>query len=253
MDTYEQFIRWYLRFNGFLTVESFVVHEPDRQRPRVPAGTESDILAVRFPYSKERPEESSTAERQALKFTIRNHDKLFDDEAIAKSLTDFVIAEVKGGQNSLNRTWRAPDREGRYLGQVAYLVRWLGAFRDEGTISEIATSLLRDYRYVHGQYLFRLVYFSAARYQFATTKKILQLTFRDVAEFFVDDRIACWERTGLGVRSFHGQWHPLIKKVWELGEAEGLSRDERVDSILNELRTARAHDQRDQDSLPVHQ
>jgi len=147
MDPYEDFIRWYLRFNGFLTVENFIIHEPDPLRPIVPAGTETDTLAVRFPHSKEIPGEGGAP--NALTFRISNDDKVFDDEAIAKGLTDFVIAEVKSGQNKgLNKTWTDPDPDGRYLDQVEYLVRWLGASGDEPTISEIARCLRRDYRCV---------------------------------------------------------------------------------------------------------
>ena len=27
-NNYEKFVRWYLRFNGYLTVQNFVIHEP---------------------------------------------------------------------------------------------------------------------------------------------------------------------------------------------------------------------------------
>src|ERR1700674_239908 len=245
MDPYELFVRWYLRFNGFLSVENFVVHEPDPQLPNVPAGTESDTLAVRFPHSKEIP-----GDGYALNVKLINDEKLLDEEAIAKGLTDFVIAEVKSGQNkSLNKVWTAPDPDERYVAQVEYLVRWLGASGDEAAIREIARCLRKEYRCLHGQYLFRLVYFSDTPYQFATTKKIRQLTFRDVANFFVEDRISCWQRNGLGARSFHGQWHPLIKKVWELGGDEEVPPDRRIESILELLQTVKANGQPDKDLL----
>jgi hypothetical protein len=243
VDRYEEFIRWYLRFNGFLTVENFIVHEPNRDRPQVPAGTESDILAVRFPHSKESPTESWTPNRQELRLTIRNHDKLFDDDAMSRGLIDFVIAEVKGGNDKrLNKTWRLADPTGRYLAQVEYLLRWLGPYDDESTINEIARCLRAKYRCPHEGYLFRFVYFSHTPYQFAERKGILQITFREVAEFFVDDRIACWTQTGLGVRSYHGQWSPLIRRIWEQGQSAELSRPQRVESILGVLETAEATD-----------
>jgi hypothetical protein len=50
-NNYEKFVRWYLRFNGYLTVQNFVIHEP--QNGKVPEGAEFDVAAVRFPYSRE--------------------------------------------------------------------------------------------------------------------------------------------------------------------------------------------------------
>jgi hypothetical protein len=91
---HETLVRWYLRFNGYLGEESFVVHEPDIGG--VPQGAEFDTLAVRFPFS-----------REYAGFAIENDPRLLDVEAIQKSLVDFTIAEVKSGENlKPNRIWR---------------------------------------------------------------------------------------------------------------------------------------------------
>jgi len=50
VDPYELLVRWYLRFNGYLGVENFVVQKAVKGG-NVQAG-ESDILAVRFPNSR---------------------------------------------------------------------------------------------------------------------------------------------------------------------------------------------------------
>jgi len=47
----EQVANWYFRLNGFLSIPGFIVH-PDIQRPY--PRTEADLIAVRFPYSKEK-------------------------------------------------------------------------------------------------------------------------------------------------------------------------------------------------------
>ena len=52
-DNYETLVRWYLRFNGYFTVESFIVHEATNQRNQ--QGGETDVLGVRFPFSQENP------------------------------------------------------------------------------------------------------------------------------------------------------------------------------------------------------
>jgi hypothetical protein len=53
VDPYELLVRWYLRFNGYLGVENFVVHQTV-EGGNVQVG-EDDILAIRFPNSRENP------------------------------------------------------------------------------------------------------------------------------------------------------------------------------------------------------
>ena len=52
----EEFVRWFLRFNGFFGIESYIVHrvttDHDYEKP-IPSYTEADILAVRLPFSRE--------------------------------------------------------------------------------------------------------------------------------------------------------------------------------------------------------
>jgi hypothetical protein len=49
---------------------------------------------------------------------------------------------------------------------------------------------------------------------------IPQITFSDIAEFLVKVRIGCWQQSGLGVRSDHQQWDPLIVKAWMLADPQ---------------------------------
>src|SRR4051812_46536753 len=117
VDPYELLVRWYLRFNGYLGVENFVIHETV-EGGNVQRG-ETDVLAVRFPHSREDPG-----------FALHTHPKLLDEEAVRDALTDFVVAEVKGRRNdTLNRVWR-PPAEAVKIDRVAYLIRWLGPRRE---------------------------------------------------------------------------------------------------------------------------
>jgi hypothetical protein len=89
-----------LRFNGYLTVENYVVHEA--RNGRVPQGGEFDTLGVRFPYSHEHVDQK----------LIRNDPKLDDADVSAHHLIDFVIAEVKSGKrNSLNGIWQSGNED----------------------------------------------------------------------------------------------------------------------------------------------
>jgi hypothetical protein len=220
-NNYEKLVRWYLRFNGYLTVENFVVHEP--RDGHVPEGTEFDTVAVRFPYSHERVQEK----------LIQNDLRLEDPEASKNKLIDFVIAEVKSGKrNTLNNIWR-PDGEDQKVGLVAYLVRWLGPLSAETEIVEVAGRLQKNLRARHGCYLLRVVYFSHEKTRQAVPPTIPQITFREIAEFVVNLRTPCWAQFSMGVKSAHEQWDDLIREIWDIGNPERSgSGGEKVETIL---------------------
>lgn len=49
-DNFETFVRWYLRFNGYFTIENFIVHDPRRLwKQTIGNQTELDTLAIRLP------------------------------------------------------------------------------------------------------------------------------------------------------------------------------------------------------------
>jgi hypothetical protein len=217
-DACETFVRWYLRFNGYLGVENFVVHEP--RAGRVNQGTESDILAVRFPYSHEDPG------------TPLQLDPRLQAGMPNAPVVDFVIAEVKGGNRApLNDVWSPPPSDIK-IGRVAYLVKWLGSLPCETSIKEVATELQRYHKACRNGYNFRLIFFSKRERRPAQSLGIPQITFSQIAEFFVNVRAGCWQRSGLGVRSDHHQWDPLIRKAWSLADpGRGVSADQKVRDI----------------------
>jgi hypothetical protein len=220
-NNYEKFVRWYLRFNGYLTVENFVIHEP--KNGHVPEGGEFDTLAVRFPYSQEQVEQK----------LIQNDPRLEDSEATGNKLIDFVITEVKSGKrNSLNGIWQ-PGGEDQKIERVGYVLRWLGALSTEEEIAQVAPQLQKNLRARHGSFLFRIVYFSRENTEQAVPKTVPQITFRNIAEFIVGLRTPCWAQYQMGVKSAHEQWDELICKVWEIGSPERTaSNTEKVEEIL---------------------
>lgn len=220
VDPYELLVRWYLRFNGYLGVENFVVHETV-QGGNVQRG-ETDVLAVRFPYSREDPG-----------FAIQTDPLLLDQQ---DSLTDFVVAEVKGRRrDTLNSIWR-PPLDSLKVDRVAYLVRWLGPFSDEAVIRQVATELQASYRTQHGDFSFRVLMFAHKRQAKLTLK---QITFYEIAHFFVHVRAPSWQDHGFGCRSPHDQWHPLIKDIWKIADPQvGPGSNEKIHGILEFLKKA---------------
>lgn len=223
-NNYEKLVRWYLRFNGYLTVENFVIHEP--QNGRVPEGAEFDTLAVRFPYSREQVQEK----------LIQNDSRLEDTEASKDKLIDFVIAEVKSGKrNTLNNIWR-PNGEAQKVDRVAYLLRWLGALETEEEIAEIAHQLQKNLRARQHSFLFRVVYFSHKKTMQAVPKTVPQITFREIAKFVVDLRTPCWAQYNMGVKSDHEQWDDMIREIWNIGNPQKAgSNSDKVDAILRRV------------------
>ncbi|WP_019013681.1 hypothetical protein [Elioraea tepidiphila] len=93
----EKVAYWYLRLNGFLQIENFYIHPVRRGAAR----TDADLLAVRFPYRKERLYDTP--------------DDIMQDDSGGLSLSsdriDVVIAEVKRSRCALNGPWTNPSGE----------------------------------------------------------------------------------------------------------------------------------------------
>jgi len=220
-EKHEKLVRWYLRFNGYLTAENYVIHEA--RNGKVPQGGEFDTLGVRFPYSREEVDQK----------LIRNDPKLDDAEARADHLIDFVIAEVKSGnRNSLNSIWQ-PGNEDEKVRRVCYLLKWLGALGDERRTTDMARRLQKEHRVRENRYVCRLVYFSHSHTKQAVPAVVPQITFREIAEFIVKLRTPCWKEYGMGVRSLHGQWDKLICDIWDIGNPDSqLPAAQKIEAIL---------------------
>lgn len=109
----EELVYWYLRLNGFFTVNNFVLHHNNEGRT-----SDADILAVRFPYVYE--ETGGRSEDWDHQF-FRN----FSDDKIIG-----LICEVKTGLNfSPNSLFREVNLE-KALGRFGFLEN-LNIYSDE--------------------------------------------------------------------------------------------------------------------------
>jgi hypothetical protein len=199
----ETFVRWYLRFHAYLGVENLIVHEP--VAGAVPQGAEFDVVAVRFPFS-----------REVADFELPRHDQLIAIEKPGN--VNVVIGEVKGGKDtSLNDPWRPEADDELQLGRLKYLVRWLGFCQNESDIEQVATDPRRTQR-SDRTCAVRLVYFGARRSPDAERLNVPQILFEDIASWIVTTRASCWRDQGIASRSCHDQWDVLIKNVWNLAD-----------------------------------
>ena len=92
VSTPERLAYWYLRLNGFLTVENFVVHPDSGNNQR----TDADLIGLRF------------GNRQENFIQPMEDDPLV---AEANSYCNVVIAEVKRSICALNGPWTAKEEE----------------------------------------------------------------------------------------------------------------------------------------------
>jgi len=199
----ETFVRWYLRFNGYLGVENLVVHEPTPGA--VPQGAEFDVVAVRFPFSLEIPG-----------FELPRDPRLAEIES--QRLINVVIGEVKGGKKpELNDPWRAEADDAVQLRRLKYLVRWIGLYERDEEVEKVAKDLRRAGK-SELAHAIRVVYFGARPSKQAADRSIPQILLPDIASWIVNSRAGSWAQQQVATRSAHDQWDELIKNVWNLAD-----------------------------------
>lgn len=236
-DAYEEVVRWYLRFNGYLCVENFIIHEPAPSAETIPQGAEVDTLAVRFPFSREVI--VGTPKKEVVR-DVRL-------KAPQPENIDCVVAEIKGGERiRLNSIWRDHSEQTRK--RVEYIVRWFGCMQDEEVVSRISSDLQRNFYADHAGCSFRVLLFAKRRTPQNLPSGITVITFEDVMRFFVTSRANCWLDLGIGTRSRHPQWSDLVNELWTLAgpetSADVHSKVEQMIAVLDRTHTYRSTEAR---------
>lgn len=185
----EKLAYWYLRLNGFLTIENFVVHPDSGSQQR----TEIDIISARFPYRTELPE---------------NKNPMQDDNCLIlrPNKIRIIFAEVKKGICELNSAWTNPDK-----GNMQQILSALGAFNHK------TLRLVSDKLYEHGYYEDKKFLVSLCCLGKKTNndickkfQKVPQLTWNSVLEFIYDrfNKYEIYKRQ-------HQQWDRTGRNLFE--------------------------------------
>jgi hypothetical protein len=220
-ERFEIFVTWYLRFNGYFTIPSFVVHAGD-DPARISRGavgnlTEVDTLAVRLPFSRE----ESGIQFQTDKNLVEGAEGRFD----------VVIAEVKSGEgNSPNPIWRKGE-----TGPVEYLLRFVGWHSDVAKIEEAAKQLSQRYVFEEPSLRIRYIVFAEQPDQVWQDKGVRYITFDNCIRFLSEERGQCWANSGIGRRSMHSQWNPLINRIFQIANDASLDAPQRRERIWGVL------------------
>lgn len=221
-DKYERFIAAYLRLNAYFTIPNFIVHAAD-DRKRISGGrigmyTETDILGIRMPYSKE----------ITGHLRIANHERLVAD---SEEKTDVVIAEVKSGKdNTPNRVWKKGDSDRT----IAYVVRFVG-LHDECEINDVADALASTFRFEDDCCRLRYMIFAHEINKYYEQKGVTYIPFRCVIRFLVTVRGQSWIDCDLGVASVHTQWDEVLDEVFSIANEHTLLVDQRIKCIESYL------------------
>jgi hypothetical protein len=218
---YEKFVSWYLRFNGYFTIDNFIVHAADDEN-RIRHGiiapyTETDSLAIRMPYSAE----------IAGKLKIANHDLLVESQ---NGRFDVVIAEVKSGNsNRPNPVWRDKNSI-----PIKYILRFIGLYKED-LLDEVTNEIVAHYCYENTESRVRYIIFANEPNEYYLNQGVQYISFSQIAQFLVDVRGQCWADSGIGVSSLHDQWDPHINKVFEIANDFEISPQTRQAAILDLL------------------
>jgi hypothetical protein len=154
--TPERLIYWYLRLNGFLLLENFIIHPEMGGNQR----TEADLLGVRFKHRSE-----------LLQNPMKDDPKFVD----CTTFCNVIIAEVKRGQCALNGPWTRSDQN------MLRILRAIGCF-EENAVADAARALYNNGRYQTDQVTCRLLAFGNREGEIRI-QDVPQIFFSDVIEF----------------------------------------------------------------------
>jgi hypothetical protein len=218
-NKYERFAAAYLRLNGYFTVPNFIVHAADDPQ-RVSGGhvgnyTETDILGVRMPYSRE----------VTGSLVVRNDPTLV---TTADKKIDVVILEVKTGKHATpNSPWHSQKTVHQ---AIPYIVRFVG-LHSEVDIPNVAEALAVKYSHEDELTRLRYIMMAEAPNEHYQARGVTYITFDDAIRFVVKIRGQCWLDANIGISSLHHQWDDLLVDLFGLANKANLSVEARVADI----------------------
>ena len=213
INKYEELVKSFLRLNGYFVVENFILHDgnaniADSQKKIIPQSTETDILAVRFPFQNEH--------------TGQLHVANYENLILTSELIDLVIVESKSGNaNKPNQTWKDNSK----IENIKYIIRFFGITNEVKIIEEIANELIKKYECKWKNYSIRYIIISETKNMHYSGKGIKYVTIEEVLDFIVKVRGECWINANMGIASHHQQWNLFMKHIFEIANEENKSVD----------------------------
>ena len=205
--TAEKIAYWYLRLNGFLLLDNYLVHGDRRGQTR----TDIDLLGVRFRYRRE-----------------HLNDPMQDDDWIEKARRNILVfCEVKTGAQDLNASWALRNRNmmESFLGLIGivppeYAPGVVEDLYDHGRSERVDGLLITTLLINHD--LDCIVPYRWKEAQRISISHALE---------FIHHRFSLYRN----LKSDNRQWHDSGQLLWRLFNGNWRSQDQFVESILREI------------------
>ena len=209
----EDVTSWFFRLNGFLSIPGFVIHLDDTRawrssdgKPRI-ARTEADLIAVRFPFSREvvggRPMQDAV--------------ELFASQLpVGKPRPLFVLAEVKAGRCAMNGPWT--NQTERNMQRV---LRRLGFTDSDTTIDSAASELYDSARWEGGNVTVQYICVGGQKSEELNARhaRLIQIDWQEIGRFLFHRFSGHPEKTPDGL--VHDQWPRFGREFGEWFRREG--------------------------------
>jgi hypothetical protein len=205
--TAEDVAYWYLRLNGFLTLENFLVHGDRGGDSR----TDIDVLGVRFRFRREH-----------LKNPMK--DAPWIEEA---KQTIVVFCEAKKNSADLNSSWA--DQQRKIMESFLALV---GAI-PPGDREIVAKDLYTSGRSVSAKGLLVTTLLVNHAPSGMAARRWPDAPRIDLAEAleFIHDRFQKYQR----IKTDHGQWRPSGRRIWDIYIKHWSSPADFIEQVLREI------------------
>lgn len=190
----ERLAYWYLRLNGFLTIENFIVHDEGGGAQH----TDVDLMAFRFPNR-----------REALGAYGDEAKWMADDERFtAKAIPFAAFVEVTTGQCKLNGPWTDPAKA-----NMPRALRALGVLATERKVKRASEALYKAGSFVADEIELVLVSIGERHNPELQTHspKVMQIVWSEITGF-IFDRFTAFERMKRG----HPQWDLDGHLLWHM-------------------------------------
>jgi hypothetical protein len=188
----ERLAYWYLRLNGFLTIENFIVHDEGGG----PQRTDVDLIAFRFPNR-----------REAFRDYGERVEWMTDDPRFAgKKIPFAAFVEVTSGQCKLNGPWTNHTKA-----NMPRAIMALGAFSTQKEIDLASKEVYTTGRYISEEIELGLISIGSSPNETlrASLPNVLQLVWSEITGF-IFDRFTAFER----IKREHPQWDMDGHLLW---------------------------------------
>jgi len=226
----EILVSWYLRFNGYFPIQNFILHDAGKKKQPGGQLTDTDILAVRLPFTVEK-----------IQRKMKNDDIIVTPHIlldVKEGVLDFIIVEVTS-KDECKFNWFDNNGKSIKAENISYVLRRFGWWQDK-KIKKISETLSSKYYFSEKIKIDDSELTSQIRFLCIGRNKkpdfaLKQITFIEVLTY-LKSLFSCYgcRDDNKKILSDHKQWDPLIREIYK--RLHSHKKDEQnPDEVLNWL------------------